>query len=185
MRALVVAAAFILVGSAFAQTAAKPAPTPLFELTTRFIDDIGTDNQDVLIRVFKDGSAEYTKGGKPEVHRGQLSAGTVAHLGALLNARDTQRLKPEYPAWQGYGFSAVDYQIAFVSGSLTYRTKTANVFPIAKGKRDEYPTALLQLLCTAFDLRAAIDADFARSFYGDRGECEEFPRFAKATPSGK
>jgi hypothetical protein len=167
---------------AVAQNTPQAAPgKPLFEIITHFIDDVGTNENDVLIRVFQDGVAEYSRRGKPELHRGRLAKGTIARLGAILNQRSTQRLKRSYPAWQSYGYSAMDYHITFLSGSVTYTTESANVFPVGKGKRDEYPTPLLQLLCAAFDLRAAVDAEFGRSFHDARNDCEEFPRFVKPT----
>jgi hypothetical protein len=159
-----------------AQPQRDPHAKLMLEDNYDYWSDDGTGGPGLLARVYDDGTVEYGKLRGKEIYTGHVSAGTIAQLGAILNSPAVRALKPSYPALDGWGFTAITYKIRFFSGSVERKVEATNVLPIRKGHRDEYPTALLRLVCAVSDIR---DAAEPQQFAPKRGDCDEFPQIAK------
>lgn len=160
-----------------ADTSRNPRAKLMLEETYDYFSDDGTGGRGLVARVYDDGTVEFGshRWGK-EIRSGRISKGTVAQLGAILNSAAVRDLRPNYPAFDKWGFTAMTYNIRFFSGSVEQRVEAINVLPIRKGHRDDYPTALLRLLCAVNDIRNAAEP---HEYEEKRGDCDEFPRIAK------
>lgn len=139
--------------------------------------DDGTGSSGLVARIYDDGTVEYSadRAGN-KIRSGNISPGVIAHLGAILNSPGVRSLKPAYPAFDGWGFTAIRYDIRFFSGTVERTIVVYNVLPIRKGHRDEYPTPLLRLVCALADIHNAVvpQKDTVK-----RGDCNEFPEMAQ------
>jgi hypothetical protein len=160
--------------------AAAPPRDPRAKLMVEadydYFSDDGTGGPGLLARIYDDGTVEYREHRWKETRTGHVSPGAIAQLGAILNSSAARGLKRDYPAFDGWGFTAMTYKVRFFSGSVERQFTARNVFPIRKGHRDEYPTALLRLLCSVFDIRNAAEP---QEYDRGRGDCNEFPEIAK------
>lgn len=155
----------------------KPHAKLMLEDTYDYFSDDGTGGQGLLARVYDDGRVEYGshRWGK-QIHSGCVSKGTIAQLGAILNFSGVRDLRQDYPAFDEWGFTAMTHKIRFFSGSVEQQVTAVNVLPVRKGHRDEYPTALLRLVCAVVDIRNTVEP---HQYEGKRGDCDEFPPIAK------
>lgn len=162
--------------AATAQPQRDPHAKLMLEDHYDLFSDDGTGGQGLLARIYDDGTVEYGSHRWKEIRTGHVSPGTIAQLGAILNSPGVRRLKPNYGAFDGWGFTALTYKMRFFSGSVERKVEASNVLPVRKGHRDEYPTALLRLVCAVADIRDAVDP---QEYDRGRGDCEEFPQIAK------
>ena len=149
----------------------------LFQIMTRAMTPAGIEIRQIIVRVHKSGLVEYTRGVPPQLQTGHLGAPVLAKLTALLNSPSTRRVQPSYPAWNKTA-SPTTFRVAWVSGTMGFSFETADVFPIPAGKHLETPDTPLRLVCAGVDLRAAVDAQFAREGAPQARECT-FPHLAK------
>jgi hypothetical protein len=160
---------------AVAETSRDPHAKLMLEETYDYFSDDGMGGQGLLARIYDDGTVDYGSR-RGEIRSGRVSKGTIAQLGAILNSSAVRELRANYPAFDAWGFTAMTHNIRFFSGSVEQRVVATNVFPIRKGHRDDYPTALLRLLCAVADIRNAVEP---HEYQEKRGDCDEFPRIAK------
>jgi hypothetical protein len=162
---------------ALAPSKGNAHPKLMMEDTYDYFSDDGTGGQGLLARVYDDGTVEYGNyhWGK-EIRTGRVSKGTIVQLGAILNSTEVRELSRSYPAFDQWGYTAMTYKIRFFSGGVEQQVTAINVLPVHRGHREEYPTALLRLVCAVADIRDAVEP---RKYEQKRGDCDEFPRLAK------